>query len=273
MYDLTIAYRIYPLISKVPAVYPDDKYKMSEICIKSFAEGLKGLRTYIYVILDNCPEEYKSLFLDNLSNHTIEFIEVNGIGNGNTFGLQLDLLVNSKTDYVYFAEDDYFYLENSIVDLIDFSKKHNVDFATAYDHLDYYEHKLHKSEESSFLDFKDKKYYKRKTTTMTFLAKRISLKGNYDIFRTYVDNNWDNSMWLGLTNPDFISIREFLRLTILDMQMLKMYIKFFLHTPSLLFKTRKKYNLYVPHPGTATHLDDKFLSPGVNWKEEFKKYM
>lgn len=272
MYDITIAYRIYPLISKVPAIYPEDKFKMSEICIKSFANAIKDLKAYIYVILDNCPKEYINLFQDNLKNHHLEFIEVGGIGNGNTFGLQLDLLSNSKTDFVYFAEDDYFYLENSITNLLDFTKNKKIDFATPYDHLDYYEHQLHKGD-SNKITYKNVDYYERKTTTMTFLANRLKLKEHYDLFLTYKHNNWDNSMWLAITTKNFISFSEFLRLSLFDMQMFKMYIKYFLHTPKKIFNNANKSNLYCPHPGTATHLDNKFLSPKINWNEEFERYL
>ena len=39
-YDLTVAYRIYPEISRSPAVFSSDKYKLSEFCLKSFKESL-----------------------------------------------------------------------------------------------------------------------------------------------------------------------------------------------------------------------------------------
>ena len=58
-YDLVIAYRIYPTVSKVPPAYPTDKYKLSELCLKSFREATAGLRVKMHVILDNCPKEYE----------------------------------------------------------------------------------------------------------------------------------------------------------------------------------------------------------------------
>ena len=33
MIDLAIAYRIYPGISKSPAFFPTDKFKLSEMCL------------------------------------------------------------------------------------------------------------------------------------------------------------------------------------------------------------------------------------------------
>ena len=39
-YDLTVAYRIYPKISRSPAIYRNDKFKLSEFCLKSFKDSL-----------------------------------------------------------------------------------------------------------------------------------------------------------------------------------------------------------------------------------------
>lgn len=271
-YDLTIAYRIYPLVSKVPAIYPNDKYKMSELCLKSFHNAIKNLKTKVYIILDNCPNEYKLMFESILTNQDLEFIEKNGIGNGKTFETQLEILSNSDTEYVYFAEDDYFYLENSIENLLDFCNNKSIDFATPYDHLDYYNHKLHNYNSKDELRYNDTNYKTELTTTMTFLAKRTSLIENYKIFETYVKNNWDNSMWLAITSSILINPFKFFKLSFKDIQMLKMYIKAYIHTFRYLFRT-KKYQLWVPKPGTATHLDNLYLSPNVDWENEFKKYI
>lgn len=272
MYDLTIAYRIYPKISKVPAIYPNDKFKMSEICLKSFVKSLGNLNVKVIVIFDGCGDEYRKLFNRELNNFDYEFINVNSIGNGRTFKIQLDLLSQAESNFVYFAEDDYFYLNNSIQELLDFVKNNNVDFATAYDHLDYYNHKLHKNKKPILIEYEGKKYTKRLTTTMTFLAKKESLIEAYDIFETYSRNNWDNSMWLAITSNKLINPFEFIRLVCGDLQMMKMYIKALIYTPKYLFKS-KKYSLWIPNLGTATHLDNKFLSPGINWKNEFEKYL
>lgn len=271
-YDLTVAYRIYPLISKVPAIFPDDKFKMSEICIKSFAKAIGNLKVKMFVILDNCPETYTQLFIDNLKNVDLEFINENGVGNGNTFGIQLDLLTRAETDFVYFAEDDYFYLNNSISDLIEFASLNNIDYATPYDHLDYYNHKLHKKSKENFKTFNGKQYYFQYTTTMTFLAKRSTLLEDINVFRTYTNNNWDNSMWLVLTSNILINPIKFFRLAFFDSQMFKMYIKSIVHTSKFLFKSPKR-SLWVAKPGTATHLDNKFLSPSIDWQKEFNKFL
>ena len=86
-YDLSLVYRIYPGIAKKnkPVMYPNDKYKMSEMCIKSLKLALGSLRAKIWVILDNCPPKYQRLFEENLSEFDIQFLELDGKGNYYTF--------------------------------------------------------------------------------------------------------------------------------------------------------------------------------------------
>lgn len=59
-YDLAVAYRIYPQVSKVPPVFSQDKYKLSEFCLKSFKNSLGDLRAKIIVLLDGCPQNMGS---------------------------------------------------------------------------------------------------------------------------------------------------------------------------------------------------------------------
>ena len=138
-YDLVIAYRIYPKISKVPAVFPNDKYKLSEFCFKSLINSIAGeIKVKFYVILDACPQEYKNIFLNNYDKDSIEFIEMDGVGNPFTFKKQIEILLNQKeSEYIMLAEDDYFYLPDCFFELTDFLKNNNdADFVTVYDHLD-----------------------------------------------------------------------------------------------------------------------------------------
>ena len=68
MFDLSVAWRIYPLISKTPLVYNDSKFKLVSISIRSFLESVKGLKISYHFILDNCDDSYKQLILSLLSN-------------------------------------------------------------------------------------------------------------------------------------------------------------------------------------------------------------
>jgi hypothetical protein len=57
-FDLAVAYRVYPGISKEPAVHADDKLRLAELCLRSFKEALGTLRVKVWALLDGCPPEY-----------------------------------------------------------------------------------------------------------------------------------------------------------------------------------------------------------------------
>ena len=65
-YDVAVAYRIYPKVSRAPPVFADDKYQLSELCLKSFRDSLGSLKVKMFVLLDNCPPSYEDLFTEIL---------------------------------------------------------------------------------------------------------------------------------------------------------------------------------------------------------------
>src|ERR1700683_3904958 len=81
MIDLAIAYRIYPGISKSPAFFPTDKFKLSEMCLWSFKKALGGLRVKIWALLDGCPPEYETLFRETFQSDDLEILWLDKIGN------------------------------------------------------------------------------------------------------------------------------------------------------------------------------------------------
>ena len=79
-YDLAVVYRIYPGVSKVPIIYENNKFELSKIAIKTFAEALGDMKVKVWIILDNCSEEYDKLFITALKKFDIELIKLNGEG-------------------------------------------------------------------------------------------------------------------------------------------------------------------------------------------------
>src|SRR5579862_8471581 len=117
MKDLAVAYRIYPGVSKIPAVYPTDKFELSKLCLLSFRESLGCLSFKIWAILDGCPPEYWEMFRRVFKEDELEIIEGGAVGNLLTFSMQIDLLTSqSEAEFVFFAEDDYFYFPNALME-------------------------------------------------------------------------------------------------------------------------------------------------------------
>ena len=199
-YDLTVAYRIYPKISCSPAVFSNDKYKLSEFCLKSFKDSLGDLKVKMIILLDDCPPKYEDLFLKYFDAENIDFIKLNGIGNLPTFSLQIEILLKQNySEIIYFAEDDYFYIPNQFTEMVEFLNDNlDADFVTPYDHLDYYTKNIHKYKKSIKLS-KNRQWKTVSSTCLTFLTTKRTLHETQNIFLTYQKGNTDLGLWLSLT--------------------------------------------------------------------------
>ncbi len=269
-YELAIAYRIYPKIAKVPPIYADDKYKLSELCLASLVKSLGNIKAKWYVILDDCPSEYRQMFEKYLNPKDVDYIEIQVKSNGKTFGMQMDLLLNQNySENIYFAEDDYFYLPDTFPELLDAIKRTDFDFISPYDHLDLYTLQFHN--QKYFVKFQGKTHWRScGSTTMTFLTTKNALKKTESVFRTYIRKNYDSSLWMALTGDNVGSPIRFFRLLRKESLTLKIFAKAWIYTPlQILF--RRKYTLYTPVPSIAQHLDSKCMAPGIDWDEKFNE--
>src|SRR5579862_2350407 len=199
-YDLAVAYRIYPKISKTPLFFADDKYLLAALCLRSFKEALGTLKVKVFALLDNCPKEYEELFRQNFHEPDLEVTHLGGVGNAATFGLQFQILSEQPdAEYVYFAEDDYFYLPNQFEEFIKFMQSNrDVQFISPYDHPDNYRLKLHQY--SKDIRVWDNRYWRTAASTcLTFLTRKEALIKTRDVFATFAHRNFDCSIWLSLT--------------------------------------------------------------------------
>ena len=266
MFDLAVAYRIYPGVSRSPAFFSSDKFRLSEMCLRSFQRSLGGLRVKIWVLLDGCPPEYEALFRDVLRDYDLEIVTLDKIGNLGTFSQQIDLLMKQNdAEHVYFAEDDYFYFPNALEKMIAFMRENrDVDFVTPYDHPDSY-YTSSRFEQHYVKPWGDRYWRTASSTCLTFLTSREILKQTASIFRSYSSGNMDCSLWLSLT--------EKLRLAnpkihLHDLDRLKIWAKAWIWgTRSILFGRR--YRLWSPLPTLATHMESTCLAPIVDWQHEF----
>jgi len=268
---LAIAYRIYPGVSKVPPVFPDDKYRLAELCLKSFRQALGTIQVKLWVIFDSCPSKYIDLFKKYFTEEEFIPVEMTKAGNQKTFGKQMEILMwQDFSELIYFAEDDYFYLPDTIQEITELLKeRRDIDFVTPYDHPDYYNHKLHNYPKQSFLHG-NRHWRNGASTCMTFMTTKSTLKKSWDVFHTYTNNNYDTSLWLSLTKMKIRNPLLFLKFIFTDKHLAKVFLKSWLNTPGQNI-AGKPYKLFVPVPTLATHTDSLCLAPGVNWEEEFNK--
>jgi hypothetical protein len=267
-YDLAVAYRIYPEIADAASSFPcgHDKYQLSEICLRSFRESLKKLRVKVWVLLDGCPDEYANLFRKCFETQDLVLMPLPGLGNQATFARQIDILLEQDdSEVVYFAEDDYFYLPGQFSCMIDFLQQHkDVDFVSPYDHLDCYTMDLHR--QPKWLAVHGGRHWRTAASTcLTFLTTRQALNKTQAVFRSYKRRSLDCSIWLSLTKRRVLNPFFFGQHLIRERFFSKVIAKSWLHCwRQILFG--RKWKLWVPVPGVATHLDARALSPNVDWR-------
>jgi hypothetical protein len=268
MYELAVAYRIYPGISKSPAFSPDDKFKLSEMCLRSFHAALGGMRVKIWALLDACPPQYENLFRDVLRDQSLEIVQLDRVGNLGTFSRQIDLLTaQDDADHVYFAEDDYFYFPGALEKMVDFMRANpDADFVTPYDHPDSYSTSS-RFERQLVMPWGDRYWRTASSTCLTFLTTRQKLVATQSMFRSYCRGNMDCPIWLALTQKG--ELANF-RVHWSDTFRLKTWVKTWRWGyRALLFGRR--YRLWAPMPTLATHMESSGLSPLIDWQSLFRQ--
>lgn len=263
-YDLAVAYRIYPKVSKIPPIYPDDKFKLSEICLKSFKYSIGSLKVKMFVLLDSCPDEYSELFRKYFEEDDLELIHLDHAGNGETFRLQIELLLSqNNSEIIYLAEDDYLYLPGQFYELIDFlQKQNNHCFVSPYNHPDYYTMNIHEYRFDE-IGYEHRNWRTAGSTCLTFLTSRSALLKTKDVFLTYSKKNYDTSIWFCLTKKKIFSLVWFSQ-----KWFFKMLIKSWMYCwKQILFGER--WDLWIPVPTIATHMDNKYLPAEIDWNQVF----
>ena len=266
-YDIAVAYRIYPRVAKSALGLPfsGNKLHLSEVCLRSFKESLGSVRAKIWVLLDGCPEEYAALFLKYFDSRDLVLLRLPGIGNQATFGKQLDILLEqTDCEFVYFAEDDYVYLPDQFSRMLDFLRTYDdAHFVSPYDHLDCYTCEIHRF--PKWVRVQANHHWRTAASTcLTFLTRKDVLRQKRYLFRSYSWRNHDCSLWLSLTKLSLFNPLEFLRFAVKEPLFAKIIAKAWLYGwPQIFFG--KRMNLWIPMPGLATHLDNKALSPGIDW--------
>jgi hypothetical protein len=266
MFDLAAAYRIYPGISKSPAFFSTDKLKLSRMCLQSFKAALGGMRVKVWALLDGCPPEYETMFREILQDYDLQILPLDKVGNLNSFSLQIDLLTKqTEAEYVYFAEDDYFYRPGALEKMVAFLRGNpDADFVTAYDHPDSY-FTASRFERHLVRPFGDSYWRTASSTCLTFLTSRKNLVRTQNIFRTYSRGNMDCPIWLSLTqkielcNPgvhwnDWFRVKTWLKTLRWGYR-------------PLLFGRR--YRLWAPIPSLATHMESSCMAPLIDWQTLF----
>lgn len=267
---ISIVYRIYPKVSKKPIVHSKDKFALSRLCLKSFANALRDVDYRMKVIFDSCPSEYERMFDELFPKERTEYVRLSGAGNAKTFKMQIDsLLEQDFSDLIYFAEDDYFYLPDSIEKGIEFFQTGKADFLSLFDHLDYYTSPFHEYKSKIFTGA-GVHWRESQATCLTFLTDKRRLKATESAFMTYARRNFDTSLWMTITKKKIFDPRLYFCVAPKNIINFKIVSKAYFFGAFRIF-FGKKYRLVTPMPGLALHMESETVSPNVNWLDEFNK--
>lgn len=267
VFDVAVAYRIYPGVSKRPAVFPTDKKALADYAFRSFLEGLEGLRAKIWVILDGCPPEYEAMFRSAMkpdSGHALVFVTTPALGNAATFQKQIELLLEQQdSPYVYFAEDDYAYRPGAVREGLEYLKGHpDVDFVTLYDHPDYETLDLHRGRHEA-RELATRGWHTAASTCLTFLTAQRTLAQTRAIFESYTRGNPDAALWLSLTKFRVFEPWTLARHAMRSWDFFSFYGRAWQHGwKQHLFGPRRK--LWAPTPSLATHLESTGIARGFS---------
>ncbi|HEY5912164.1 MAG TPA: glycosyltransferase family 2 protein [Verrucomicrobiae bacterium] len=268
-YDLAVAYRIYPKVTKPTPIFPDDKLKLAELCLRSFRRAAGDLRIKVFALLDGCPPPYVSLFRDCFAEADLKIIEAPAIGNRPTFGRQLDLLLSQEdAELVYFAEDDYFYRPNALEEMVAFLiANQDAHFVTPYDHPDTYELPLHPARQEVRLHA-SKHWRTCASSCLTFLTRQSTLARTRRVFRTYQRTNLDVALWMALTKQTLRNPIAFVRCCRRKLNYGGYIAQAWRYSP-LEAAVGRKWKLWCRIPSLATHMETAYLAPAVDWHNLF----
>ncbi len=269
-FDLHIALRVYPGVSKSPFIFPDNKLRLFKTGIYSLKESLQGIHYKITVILDRCPEPFHEAVKEVFNEiRNFKIVPLVDGGNAKSFLKQIDVLLERQdSSVVMFAEDDYIYYGSNLNILVELLKAKRADFATPYDHLDYYTLLIHRKNIQE--EFKQRIFKNVNSTCLTFLTTPVVLKATRKVFETYMRRNSDTSIFWSLTKEHVLSpssLISFIKVAILGNALfLKLFTKAWIHSPTqILFG--KRYKILASQPSIATHLEKGTLAPGIDWNK------
>ena len=241
----------------------------------------------MFVLLDNCPPSYEDLFKRYFDEGDLELIRLSGVGNRATFNMQIDILLDQNfSEIIYLAEDDYLYLPNQFESMVKFLREEpRVDFVSPADRSDYYIGEKHKYK--SYIKFFGNRHWRTVATTcLTFLTTKSVLCATRNVFKTYgatrnVFTTYgrisDEGIWSSLTKyqvlnpftiaknlPYYFRARQ----TFADNQLRGALFVFLVLAWIFCWRQivfGKRWNLWVPIPSIATHMESSCLAPTFGW--------
>lgn len=266
-YDLCLVLRVYPWIIDAQKVFCDDKFLLYKKSLNSMINAIGELKTFVYVLLDHCPDEYKHYTKEKLKNidHKIIVYEEKQ-WNAKTFKKRIELLSKQNfSEICLFLEDDYLHIPWSIEDFVKMMKNNDIEFWTTYNSPDYQKMIIH-DYRPEILYFNNNIYWTFASTTMTFFCTKKSLEKYKEELLSYTKWNHDFSMWFSMTKLWLFNIWNMLKALFTNFFQLKLFVYMRYKCFKYIIKTPKT-KLYAPLLSSSAHIDKKWLPKWVDWQK------
>lgn len=191
---MVVYYRLCSIPSTNPSpIYQEDKFKLNELCLRSFVKAFKDVKPKVVVLGDYCDYLEGEMLERELP---FEYVyKPTKIGINETCLLQYDLASKQDDEVILFLECDYMW--NPDLDVrkyIDGIK--TLGLCSPYDHRNYY---LDRNSHSNICQIElvsDYHFRSTETCTMTFGLRKDVFMDNLEIFKKY--GYLDHDVWLDI---------------------------------------------------------------------------
>lgn len=188
---MTIIYRMCGIASTNPSpIHQDNKYKLNDLCLKSFITAFSDIKPKVIFLLDKCGVEYYKMLDQVPFDYEIETAEL-GI-NGTM--LRAYEIASELEDYIIFQECDYLY--RGVIGNTYLKAMKELGIVSPYDHPNFYHFReLHKEE--CRIKLVDNHHFRTcERNTMTWGCHSNIIKEHRQIFDRY--GYLDGQVWYDL---------------------------------------------------------------------------
>jgi hypothetical protein len=191
---MIVYYRLCSIASTNPSpVFQEDKFKLNELCLRSFVKAFADIKPKVVVLGDYCDYLEGEMLERELP---FEYVyKPTKIGINETCLLQYDLASKQDDELILFLECDYMWNPDlDVKKYLEGIKK--LGLVSPYDHLNYY---LDREAHSNMCQIElvdDHHFRSTETCTMTFGLRRDVFMDNLEIFKKY--GYLDHDVWLDI---------------------------------------------------------------------------
>ena len=267
-YHLAVAYRVCPYNSKhASPVHPTDKLSLVKLCAQSFKAACGSLKVKMFVVMDDCTEEYRNVFKELWDEVDLEFKPCYNQGDSLTFKISvLSMLQQTNALKVGLIEDDYLWVPNSLLDVCEILNQEDVDFVTPYYHPDIDTTEIHKTG----LNYSQKirngfSWISCNSTTHTFFCRQVVLEESKSVWLgDYNKISPDLAKWMALTKTNIFNPFKFIKYCFTNKFWAASIVLAWYYCLEQIILGRR-YKLWVCYPSKATHMVAGMLAKEVDW--------